>query len=40
MASKKANNADWQDGVCVPCIRRKVLLAHPSEPRQRRYFFR
>jgi hypothetical protein len=32
MDLKKAKNANWQDGVCVPCKRRKVLLAHPSEP--------
>jgi hypothetical protein len=32
MASKKAKNADWQDSVCVPGRRRKVLLARPSEP--------
>jgi hypothetical protein len=40
MALKKAKNTVWQDGVCVPCRRRKVLLARPSEPCQRSYFFR
>jgi hypothetical protein len=39
MASMKVKNADWQDGVYVPCRRRKVLLACPSEPCQRSYFF-
>jgi hypothetical protein len=32
MALKKAKNADWQDGVCMPCRRRSyylhVLLDH------------
>jgi hypothetical protein len=32
MASKKAKNVDWQDGVCVPYRRRKVLPPSPSEP--------
>jgi hypothetical protein len=40
MALKKAKNTDWQDGVCVPRKRRKVLLVRPSEPCQRSYFFR
>jgi hypothetical protein len=39
MASKKAKNADWQDGVCMSCRRRKVLLARPSEPCERSYLF-
>jgi hypothetical protein len=39
MALKKAKNVDWQDGVCVPCRRTKVLLTCPSEPCRRSYFF-
>jgi hypothetical protein len=39
MASKKAKNAGWQDGACVTCRRRKVLLECPFEPCQRSYFF-
>jgi hypothetical protein len=32
MDSKKAKNVDWQDGLCMPYRRRKVLLTRPSEP--------